>query len=272
MNDLTLNIKLNEWIDRLLSHGKNAFSLEQFVETHPAYSETAIKRSLNRLSKKGRIVPIFKGYYLIISPEHLATGIIPPSLFMDEFMKYLDRPYYVGLLSAAALYGAAHQHPQEYFVITNFPTLRPTERKGIKINYISIKNIPVNLLESQKTASGYLNVSSPELTALDLIRYERRIGGLNRAATVLQELTGELRSEKFTMDLFESVTVTSIQRLGFILTELGQTILADQLFDACKRAGLAFYRIPLVQFGSINGFRMDPKWKVIINTKLEIDL
>jgi hypothetical protein len=110
------------------------------------------------------------------------------------------------------------------------------------------------------------------LTALDLIRYERRIGGLNRAATVLQELTGELRSEKFTMDLFESVTVTSIQRLGFILTELGQTILADQLFDACKRAGLAFYRIPLVQFGSINGFRMDPKWKVIINTKLEIDL
>ncbi len=272
MNELTLNIKLNEWIDKLLSYGKNAFSLGQIVETFPGYSETAIKRSLNRLSKKGKVVSIFKGYYLIISPEHYASGIIPPSLFMDGFMKYLGRPYYVGLLSAASLYGAAHQHPQEYFVVTNFPTLRTTTRKGIKINYVSIKNIPYTLLESRKTASGYLNISSPELTALDLIQYERRIGGLNRAATVLRELAGELRPEKFTVDLFESVTVISVQRLGFILTELDQTNLAEQLFNACKSAGLVFYRMPLVQSGNVVGYTMDPRWKVIVNTKLDIDL
>lgn len=34
-------------------------------------------------------------------------------------MKFLGQPYYVGLLSAAALHGAAHHQPQEFQVVTN---------------------------------------------------------------------------------------------------------------------------------------------------------
>jgi hypothetical protein len=61
-------------------------------------------------------------------------------------MKFLKRPYYVGLLNAAAFYGAAHQQPQEYFVFTNFPPLRPTSKRGIKINYISKREVPALFL------------------------------------------------------------------------------------------------------------------------------
>jgi len=48
-------------------------------------------------------------------------------------MKFLNRPYYVSTLSAAALFCAAHQAPQEFFVITGYPVMRSTAKKGIKI-------------------------------------------------------------------------------------------------------------------------------------------
>jgi hypothetical protein len=55
-----------------------------------------------------------------------------------------------GLLNATAFHGASHQQPQEYFVIANFPVLRPTQKKGLKINYVSIKEVPKSLKEKRK--------------------------------------------------------------------------------------------------------------------------
>ncbi|MET0637788.1 MAG: type IV toxin-antitoxin system AbiEi family antitoxin [Chitinophagaceae bacterium] len=50
-------------------------------------------------------------------------------------MNSLNKKYYVGLLSAAALYGAAHQQPMEFFVITEKPALRNIKSKKLKINF-----------------------------------------------------------------------------------------------------------------------------------------
>ena len=44
-------------------------------------------------------------------------------------MKELDRPYYLALLNAAAYHGASHQQPQEFFVVTGFPVLRPMQKR-----------------------------------------------------------------------------------------------------------------------------------------------
>jgi hypothetical protein len=43
--------------------------------------------------------------------------MLPINLFIDDMMKSLNKRYYVGLISAAALHGAAHQKPMEYYVI-----------------------------------------------------------------------------------------------------------------------------------------------------------
>ena len=130
------NRKLSDWANSLLAKGKNAFSLTEVKKEFPNLSDIAIKRSLNRLSVKGNIVSILKGYYLIIPPQYASRGILPPALFIDGLMKFLERPYYVGLLNAASFYGAAHQQPQEFYVFTVLPALLTTKRKGIKINYI----------------------------------------------------------------------------------------------------------------------------------------
>jgi predicted transcriptional regulator of viral defense system len=60
---------------------------------------------------------IREGFYVIVPLEYASSGILPPEWFIDELMKFLRQPYYVGLLSAAAIHGAAHQQPQEFHVV-----------------------------------------------------------------------------------------------------------------------------------------------------------
>ena len=189
------SISLHEWADHLLQKGKMAFSIHELRESYPNSTEASLKLALNRLSKKGKILSIHKGYYLIIPPQYASRGIIPPAIYLDALMKHLKRSYYLGLLNAASFYGAAHQQPQEFFVFTNFPQLRTVNKKGIKVNYISKKDVSNLLIEERKTEGGYLKISSPELTAADLIQFEKRIGGLSRAATVLNELAEEIKFE-----------------------------------------------------------------------------
>jgi len=205
MNRNNQIIHIENWIEKRISMGRLSFSLKEIREAIPEKTDLAIKAALLRLSKKKRVLSIHKGFYLIIMPRQSGSGMIQPILFIDSLMKYLERDYYVGLLSAAALHGAAHQRAQETFVFTTFPVLRPTLKEGIKINYISKKETPDKLLQEKKTEAGYLKVSSPVLTAVDLVQFETRTGGLNRATTVINELAESIKPKDFTKELIDWV-------------------------------------------------------------------
>jgi predicted transcriptional regulator of viral defense system len=266
------NINVSQWIENLEKKGKGSFPLRQLEAELPNYSGIAIKSALKRLSRKGKIVSLHKGFYLIISAQYANRGILPPALFMDDFMKYLGRPYYVGLLSAAALYGAAHQQPQEYFVITDLPVLRPSQKKGLKVNFISKRNIENRLLNERKTESGYLKVSSPVLTASDLVQFEKRSGGITRVASVINELAEEIAPKDFNPIFFSSTPSTAVQRLGFIIEKvINNETLANELFEAAKKNEIDFFRIPLKASAPAKGFSSDNRWKVIVNTEIEIN-
>ena len=131
-------------------------------------------------------------------------------------MEYIGKPYYVGLLSAAALHGAAHQQPQEFFVLTTSKQLA-TYKKGIKINYVIKSQIPSQFLEEKKTQTGYIKVSSPELTALDLVYYNLRVGGMNRVATVLRELVESMNTDKIESELIKLLSIPTTQRIDYLL-------------------------------------------------------
>lgn len=261
-----------QWLDKLLAKGVYGFAKATLQQEIPNYSDIAVKRALSRLSAKGKIISLYKGYYLIIPVQYRNKGILPPQLYLDAFMKNLQRPYYVSLLNAAAFHGASHQQPQEYFVMTDFPVLRPTQKKGLKINYISIKAFPQSLIERRKTEAGYINISNVVLTAGDLIQFEKRVGGLNRAATVLNELVEVIKPEDFTTEVLQHVHVTVLQRLGYLLENTCfNAALADALFEAMKREGLNLFRVPLKAAKETKGYSSDNRWKVIVNTEIEPD-
>ena len=262
-----------QWIEKCQANGAHSFAVASVQKELPCHTAVAIKSALSRLTAKGKIVSLHKGYYLILPPQFRSKGILPPYLFLDAFMCHLQRPYYLALLNAAAFHGASHQQPQEHFVMTNFPVLRPTQKKGLKINYVSIKEIPFSLIEKRKTEAGYLNISNVALTAADLIQFERRVGGLNRASTVLNELAEVIRPLDFSPVLLQHVHATTLQRLGFILENVCHNMeLADGLFEAMKMQKLKLYRIPLKTSQETKGFSSDNRWKIIVNTEIETDV
>ncbi len=267
--------KIRHWIDSLPKMGKNSFTQEEVIKQFPAMNVSNIRNALYRLSKKGTVQSVWHGFYVIISPEYGFKGIVPPTEYIDQLMKYLDREYYVGLLNASSFHGAAHQQPQTFSVVVNTDKLRGKIKKGVQINFVTKRKIPAHYIEQLNTRNGYLNVSTPELTALDLLLYIKDIGGLNRASTVLNELAEVTDFQKVGVDFLKYFNSAVIQRLGYILEDiLDCGKLADTLYQKAKETGIKFRKYPLkvVSKGTnLDSYDINERWKIIINEEIEID-
>jgi hypothetical protein len=265
--------KIKDWISDQQKRGRITFPFQEVRDNFPNITEQGVKNGLTRLVKKTDIVPVFKGFYAIIPISYFLRGMLPPELYINDLMKYLNRKYYISLLNAAVFYGAAHQQPQVFSVITSFPPLRDTTKKKSKISYITTRKIiPQNWLKTFRTETGDIWVSKPELTAADLITFQKNIGGLNRACTVLFELAETLNFKLLNETFFEYVPTSTIQRLGYLLeNELNQTRLAEDLYSKSQDFELKFTKIPLKTGNQIDLCKTNQKWKIIINEIIEID-
>ena len=258
---------LSEFVDETRAKGRYSFSWAELKECFNL-SDKALTQALFRLKKKGRIAKIRKGFYAVITPEYSKQGMIPPYLFVDDLMKLLGKKYYVGLLSAAALYGAAHQQPMEYYVITEKPSLRNIKSTRLSINFYVKKNWLEDEVVQKKTDAGYMNVSTPSLTALDLLTYGNL--GINRIYPILEELVEEIRPAELTRVSKNYTLNASVQRLGYIMDrEIGNKKLADVLKKTLKDRKT--YSIPLLKNSNDKGV-LDNEWKIIRNIELERDL
>jgi predicted transcriptional regulator of viral defense system len=270
MSDLISYNYLEDFTDDLRSKGRYSFSLEE-ARTSIDVSDEALKKALNRVTNKGKILPVRKGFYLVIPPEYSTKHVLPPSMFIAPMMAYLNKPYYVGLLSAAAFYSASHQAPQEFFVMTVRPPLRSIRKSNLKINFIIKSRIDASLLVDRKTETGYLKVSCPELTAIDLVIYEEIIGGMNRCFTILSELYQEMKPSVLKQAAGMGVPLSVLQRLGYLLDlkNPGNKLSAAILDFLSSRQ---IRKVSLKPGKKISGFQVDKKWKIIKNVIPESDL
>jgi predicted transcriptional regulator of viral defense system len=184
-------------------------------------------------------------------------------------MKFLRLPYYVGLLSAASLHGAAHQQPQEFQTVT-VRQLRPIQVRGLTIKFITRKHIPTQIgLKQLKTETGHVWLSEPELTAIDLLSYVNRSGGLNHAATVLSELGEKIRPAKLAAIAKKEASPAIIQRLGYILDYVGWS---DKTEKLARLVPSQKSSKTLLAPGKIKGSaEFNKKWLIFVNQEIEID-
>ena len=265
--------KIKDWVSDQQKRGRITFPYREIVEQFPAITEQGVKNALNRLVKKSEIAPVLKGFYAIIPIGYALRGMVPPELYINELMKYLNRQYYISLLNAAVFYGAAHQQPQIFSVIASYPPLRDTTKKGSRIVFITTrKTIPQMWLKPFRTEYGDIQVSKPELTAADLITFQKDIGGLNRACTVLYELAESINFNRLDKVFFDYVPTSTVQRLGYLLeNELEQSDLAEILFIKSQEFNCTFQKTPLKYSNPTESCETNTKWKIIINETIEID-
>ncbi|GHT49395.1 hypothetical protein AGMMS49982_02820 [Bacteroidia bacterium] len=263
------------WVEDLPKMGKITFTQEEIEEQFPTMPVQHIRNTLQRLTKKKTLQSTGRGFFVVVPAEYGLKGIVPPIEYIDRMMQSINREYYVGLLSAAALHGAAHQQPQEFTLIVDTNNLRDKLKRGVKINFVAKKNIPHAYIKPIMTKSGYVKVSNPELTAMDLLLYVREIGGINRAATVLNELAEVMNFSHVGQDFFRYFNAAVVQRLGYILDDvLEQTKLADTLYQKAIGANVKFRKYPLkvvLKGAKLSDYPVNDKWKIIINEQIEID-
>ncbi len=260
---------LSRYLDQLRSRGRYTFTGDEVISEFNL-SDEAYQKVIQRLSDKERISRLRQNFYLIIPPEYVSRQTLPLGYFIDDLMKFLERDYYVGLLTAAMYHGAAHQQPQTQFVVSEPPYLRPIKNRQQSIVFCLKKGWNADFVTQQKTDAGYINISSPALTALDLVFYSDRIGGINRAATVLAELVHEVEPKILEKVAESFPQTTTLQRLGYLLEEILQEApLADTLSSALNNR--KFYPTQLNPKTDSENQKAPNRWKIIPNMTVEVD-
>ncbi|HRR41177.1 MAG TPA: type IV toxin-antitoxin system AbiEi family antitoxin [Syntrophales bacterium] len=258
---------LASWIDDRQAEGLYYFAREEAIQGLKM-TEEAFRKAASRLAKKTRIVRIRSGFFVIVPLEYRTTGILPAEWFVADLMAYLEHPYYVGVLSAAALYGAAHQQPQQFQVVTTAPQ-RGIQKKNLALRFFFKTNFDATPLSQIKVQTGYIAVSTPEATALDLIRYARSIGGLDRVITVLKELGETIDARKLLEAAEADGNLAYAQRLGWLMEKAGHSKHVEDLSQWVATQNILPVRLDPSQ--PVTGATRDVRWNLLINTDVETD-
>lgn len=253
-----------QFVEGLLGKGRYTFTREEAarrLRRKPA----AVYMALHRLAKAGRLAMPRSGFYVAIDPQHRPARILPPEWFIDGLMRDIGRPYYVGLLSAAQLHGAAHHQPQEFQVVVPGNAIRPVRAGNVLIRFHRKGRFDASATQDIKTTTGFMKVSTPETTAWDLVWYSRSAGGLDNVVTVLAELGEKLDAGSLSAAAKRHGDAETAQRLGYLLDRAGRGKPAKGLANIAKGAPLCLLD-PASPAGKPLVAR---KWRVLVNVRLE---
>lgn len=260
-------MNVSQYIDGLQAKGSFCF-IGADVSSALGSSAVATRDALRRLRYKGVVAMPYRGFYVVVPPEYRKMGCLPANQFIPSLMEYLKEPYYTGLLSAGEYYGAAHQRPQAFQVILEH--IRPGIICGsVRVDFIQRNNAALMPTRDFKTPRGYLKVSTPEVTAFDVIGYPHHAGGLDNAVTVMAELVESLDAGKL-VDIAGLSPITWSQRLGYLLELIGEEELAEGLAAyVAKRKPVPALLSPSQPH---HGVRQVARWRLLPNETVSLDL
>ena len=227
-----------------------------------------MKKALQRLSRRGRVLKVKDYFYVIVPLEYQSAGGPPASWFIHDLMAAMQLPYYVGLLTAAAQHGASHQQPQEFQVVTD-RSVRPLTVGRARIRFFASKFVEKAAAVNIKTPTGSMRVATPETTAVDLVRFARAAGHLDNVATVLAELSSLLDPKKLLAAVRLVNDVPNAKRLGYILDLVRARRLSEPIHAWVERQSLR--PVPLQPGRPVTNAREDRRWHVLVNQPIEVE-
>jgi hypothetical protein len=189
-------------------------------------------------------------------------------------MRHEGHPYYVGLLKAAELHSATHQAVMAFQVLTDKRIAKIRAGRSI-ISFVYRKDMPrvVGAAIDHKTDTGRMKISSPELTALELVRYARIAGTTDSIATILSDLGAKLRPQALAK-LAPAFERTVIQRLGYLLDYVKQPKYATVMYSHLQKSK----PLPWVEpepyrraKKSSQPLERNDRWNVIVRRRPELD-
>ncbi|MYD80592.1 MAG: hypothetical protein F4X44_08270 [Gammaproteobacteria bacterium] len=253
-------------INDLVARGQYHFTSKDLRDAL-GVSNVATRQALSRLAAKGEVASPARGFYVFVPPEYRRIGCLPADQFIPALMAERGTPYYVGLLSAAQYHGAAHHRPQEFQVVLagNRP---PIVCGSVRVTFVARKRMADVAVDRLNNEHGTILVSSVEATALDLVGYMHRSGGVDRVAGMLAELSEDLDPQKL-CDASESASILWSQRLGYLLDFVGAGDKAALLKDHVQRNAKNYTKLLPYVNGSV--VQRSKDWRLYANATIEVE-
>lgn len=221
---------------------------------------------LQRLRRRGAVFSPTRGLYVVVPPEFRSWRVLPGELFIDAMMHALGRRYYVSLLTAAAMHGAAHQAPQHFQVMVDHHVAnRDIER--IKLRFYTNEHLDQMTVEERPVDTGRVRIGTRESTLVDLIVHPEESGGISNIATVVTQIGDLDVSQLARLASLRSRSVA--RRLGWLLAHYRKDLALEPLREVALADGQHPTR--LVRAMPRRGL-IDSEWNLQINASAESDL
>ncbi len=259
---------LQKYINHLLARGIYCFSKQDALKLLDL-EESQLRFQAYRLSKKGFLKRLGQDFFMIIPPEFVHLESLPPQWIIDQLMKHLEQEYYIGLLSAAAFYGATEQQPMMFQVITT-KSHKQINFGRSALTFYNFKHCNAAAKTMLKTPAGYAQIATREQTVVDLVRFYESAGYFSNIALVIKRLIEELDVAAFTLVIQQEETKTVLQRLGYLLELLDASKFTEIVAQALTQQQIQY--TPLRPDLKDQHGKQNSRWKLIINDAFRNDI
>ena len=256
--------------DYLLAHGRPVVTLSEVADllgVGPKHAASA----LVRLKKGNQMFSPARGLYVAVPPQYRTWGAVPALDFIDPMMHAIAAAYYVALLSAAQLHGAAHQRPQVFQVMTDHQ-ITDRDFGRVKVRFYQNACTATTPVVLRNTGTGQARVATPAVTAFDLAARPDDGGGLSNVATVIAELAHDgLLTAADIVNLSDLYPSAVARRLGWLLDATESGVDTDPLarITAARTSPTV---MDMLQPGGSRRGHHNQRWRIIENTLVEPDL
>lgn len=262
--------------DHVVGHGISALSLDDVVAL-TGLSRSAATEAMRRARTSGQFFVPAPGLYIPIPSEFSTWGVVPAMDFIDQLMKHLGRGYYVGLLSAAEIHGAAHQRPQVFQVFVD-RAVSDRDIERVRLRFYERSDVDAVPRDLKNSRTSQVPVSSPEATAFDLVSRPQESGALFNVATIIGELVREEKLDAAkVVELAPRYPLAVARRLGWLLDRDAEFVdtssMSEALHEFVRSSSMDGRRaVDLLAAGGPRRGQTNRKWGVVENADVEPEL
>jgi predicted transcriptional regulator of viral defense system len=232
-----------------------AETLDRYLPTNFQYR----KQLVYRLTKKNILLPIKRGVYIFIPLEAVRTGrrvndfLIPPIFFPNG-------NYYIGYSTMFNYYHFTEQQFQTVFVI-NTTLCKEREVAGLLFKFVKVSPERMYGTQKIKIKTEEVIISSKERTLIDLLYFNKPVGGIDAAISILELVLQEASCD--VRKLIEYVTrfpnIKTRKYFGLVLERNG---ISDK---ALKPLLKSVQNTALISFSDSRKGTINQRWRVILN-------
>jgi predicted transcriptional regulator of viral defense system len=216
-------------------------------------------RVLVFLTKKGRLIRIEKGKYILVpikapNQQWMPNEFVVASLWMGE------TPYYVGYFTMYNYWGFTEQIPRTIFILNTAKSSKK-DIGGIRYEAVKIKKEKYYGVKKIKVEDQMVSISDKERTLVDFAY--NPLGSMRNFEIALQDNIKNIDIKKFIRYLVRFPVVSVRKRAGFLLEKAGCS--KGSLEPLRKAIGTKRVLTPLDPYRKSRKGKINKEWKIIDN-------